>query len=102
MFNDKTMKNEKLKKAIKEEIKRVLFEEAPSIKGSANLKPLIDQLPGVDVTNFMSGYNMVKAGKTLNLNQTKAMANAMIGLIKSPDDQLLNKIITQLKNIEGQ
>lgn len=29
------------------------------------------------------------------------MGNAMIGLIKSDDDQLLNKIITQLKNIEG-
>ena len=44
---------------------------------------------------------MIKAGKPLNINQLKAMGNAMVGLIKSSDDQLLNKISSQLKNIEG-
>jgi hypothetical protein len=95
------MKNQQLKSLIKEEIKTILFEQEPVIKGAANLKPLIAQLPGVDITTFMSAYNMIKAGKGLNLNQTKAMANAMVGLIKSSDDQLLNKIVAQLKNVEG-
>jgi hypothetical protein len=95
------MENSKLKDLIKEEIKTILSEQEPAIKGAANLKPLIEKLPGVDVATFMMAYNMIKAGKSLNLNQTKAMANAMIGLIKSPDDQLLNKIVAQLKNIEG-
>lgn len=95
------MKNEVLKKLIKEEIKKILNEVEPAIQGSANLKPLIEKLPGVDITTFMTAYNLIKAGKSLNLNQQKAMGNAMIGLIKSDDDQLLNKIITQLKNIEG-
>ena len=95
------MKNQALKNLIKEEIKNLLSEQEPAIKGAANLKPLIDQLPGVDSTIFMSAYNMIKAGKALNMNQIKAMSNAMVGLIKSPDDQLLNKIVTQLKNIEG-
>jgi hypothetical protein len=95
------MKNSKLKDLIKEEILNILSENEPAIKGSANLKPLIDQLPGVDVNTFMMAYNMIKAGKPLNINQLKAMGNAMVELIKSSDDQLLNKISSQLKNIEG-
>lgn len=94
------MKNEQLKKLIKEEIKSILLEVEPAIKGTANLKPLIEKLPGVDANTFMVAYNLIKTGKPLNINQQKAMGNAMIGLIKSPDDQLLNKILTQLKNIE--
>ena len=39
------MKNSKLKDLIKEEILNILSENEPAIKGSANLKPLIDQLP---------------------------------------------------------
>ena len=95
------MKDSKLKDLIKEEIKSILLEVEPAIKGTANLKPLIEKLPGVDANTFMIAYNLIKTGKPLNLNQQKVMGNAMVGLIKSPDDQLLNKILAQLKNIEG-
>lgn len=95
------MKNPKLKNLIKEEIKNILLENEPTLKGVANLKPLISQLPGVDISDFMIAFNNIKTNKALNLNHTKAMANAMIGLIKSKDDQLLNKILAQLKNIES-
>ena len=90
-----------LKNIIKKEIKNILLENEPAIKGAANLKPLIDQLPEVDINDFMMAFNNIKANRALSLNHTKAMANAMIGLIKSNDDQLLNKIMTQLKNIES-
>ena len=95
------MKNEALKNIIKEEIKNILLENEPVIKGTANLKPLIDQLPGVDINDFMMAFNNIKTNRALNLNHTKAMAAAMVGLIKSNDDQLLNKIMTQLKSIES-
>ena len=38
------MKNPKLKNLIKEEIKNLLLEAEPAIKGTANLKPLIEFL----------------------------------------------------------
>jgi hypothetical protein len=95
----KKMKNEALKKLIKEEIKNIISET--ELKGAANLKPLIQQLPGVDINDFQMAYNAVKTGKNLSMQQVKAMSNAMIGLIRSNDDQLLTKIMTQLKNLES-
>jgi hypothetical protein len=95
--NKNKMKNKVLKQIIKEEIKNILLENEPALKGAVNLKPLISQLPGVEINDFMMAFNNIKANRALNLNHTKAMANAMVGLIKSNDDQLLNKIMTQLK-----
>lgn len=92
------MKNKALKNLIKEEILNILNEE---LEGTANLKPLIAQLPGVDVAQFTAAYNALKAGRKFSMDQTKAMANAMAGLIQSDDDQLLTKIVAQLKNIEN-
>jgi hypothetical protein len=100
-YNKNKMKNKALKQIIKEEIKNILLENEPALKGTANLKPLIAQLPGVDIAQFTAAYNALKAGRKFSMEQTKAMANAMAGLIQSDDDQLLVKIMTQLKNIEG-
>jgi hypothetical protein len=96
-FNKNKMENKILKNIIKEEIKNILLENEPTLKGAVNLKPLISQLPGVDINDFMMAFNNIKANRALNLNHTKAMAAAMVGLIKSNDDQLLNKIMAQLK-----
>jgi hypothetical protein len=95
--NKNKMENKILKNIIKEEIKNILLENEPTLKGAANLKPLISQLPGVEINDFMIAFNNIKANRALNLNHTKAMAAAMVGLIKSDDDQLLNKIMAQLK-----
>jgi hypothetical protein len=92
------MKNEQLKKLIKEEIKNILKEE--EIEGQATLTPLIKQL-GVDPAKFNMTFNLVKQNKPLNTIANKILADVMVALIKSNDDALLQKIFAQLKNIES-
>ena len=92
------MKNEQLKKLIKEEIKNILKEE--EIEGQATLTPLIKQL-GVDPAKFNMTFNLVKQNKTLNTAANKILADVMVALIKSNDDALLQKIFAQLKKIES-
>ena len=92
------MKNEALKKLIKEEIKNILKEE--EIEGQATLTPLIKQL-GVDPAKFNMTFNLVKQNKPLNMIANKILADVMVALIKSNDDALLQKVFAQLKNIES-
>jgi hypothetical protein len=92
------MKNEQLKKLIKEEIKNILKEE--EIEGQATLTPLIKQL-GVDPAKFNMTFNLVKQNKPLNMTANKILADVMVALIKSNDDALLQKVFAQLKNIES-
>ena len=92
------MKNEALKKLIKEEIKNILKEE--EIEGQATLTPLIKQL-GVDPAKFNMTFNLVKQNKPLNMMANKILADVMVALIKSNDDALLQKVFAQLKNIES-
>ena len=92
------MKNEQLKKLIKEEIKNILKEE--EIEGQATLTPLIKQL-GVDPAKFNMTFNLVKQNKPLNMIANKILADVMVALIKSNDDALLQKVFAQLKNIES-
>ena len=92
------MKNEQLKKLIKEEIKNILKEE--EIEGQATLTPLIKQL-GVDPVKFNMTFNLVKQNKPLNMIANKILADVMVALIKSNDDALLQKVFAQLKNIES-
>ena len=91
------MKNEVLKKIIKEEIKNILKEE---IEGQATLTPLIKQL-GVDPAKFNMTFNLVKQNKPLNMMANKILADVMVALIKSNDDALLQKVFAQLKKLES-
>jgi hypothetical protein len=92
------MKNEQLKRLIKEEIKNILKEE--EIEGQATLTPLMKQL-GVDPAKFNMTFNLVKQNKPLNTIANKILADVMVALIKSNDDALLQKVFAQLKNIES-
>ena len=92
------MKNEQLKKLIKEEIKNILKEE--EIEGQATLTPLIKQL-GVDPAKFNMTFNLVKQNKPLNMMANKILADVMVALIKSNDDALLQKVFAQLKKLES-
>ena len=92
------MKNEVLKKIIKEEIKNILKEE--EIEGQATLTPLIKQL-GVDPAKFNMTFNLVKQNKPLNMMANKILADVMVALIKSNDDALLQKVFAQLKKLES-
>ena len=92
------MKNEQLKKLIKEEIKNILKEE--EIEGQATLTPLIKQL-AVDPAKFNMTFNLVKQNKPLNMMANKILADVMVALIKSNDDALLQKVFAQLKKLES-
>jgi hypothetical protein len=94
---NKTMKNEQLKKLIKEEIKNLL-ESTPAIEGQAVLLPLMKQL-GIDGQKFTLAFNSIKQNKELNLQMKTILSDTMIALIKSNDDTLLQKIFIQLKKI---
>jgi len=94
---NKTMKNEQLKKLIKEEIKNIL-ELEPAIEGQASLLPLMKQL-GIDGTKFTLAFNLIKQNKELTLQNKTILSDTMIALIKSNDDALLQKIFIQLKKI---
>jgi hypothetical protein len=94
---NKTMKNEQLKKLIKEEIKNLL-ESTPAVEGQAALLPLMKQL-GIDGQKFTLAFNSIKQNKELNLQMKTILSDTMIALIKSNDDTLLQKIFIQLKKI---
>jgi inactivated superfamily I helicase len=91
------MKNEQLKKLIKEEIKNLL-ESTPAVEGQAALLPLMKQL-GIDGQKFTLAFNSIKQNKELSLQMKTILSDTMIALIKSNDDTLLQKIFTQLKKI---
>lgn len=91
-----------LKEQIREQIKNLLIESEPEIKGSINF-PLYKKL-GVEKfnpSNFQTTINLVKQGKVLNNAANKILADVFIAMIKTSDDTLLNTIFQNLKNIDS-
>jgi len=97
---NKTMKNEQLKKLIKEEIKNIL-ELEPAVKGQiASLTTLLKKL-NIDSQKFTLAFNVIKQNKPITLQTKNILSDTMIALIKSNDDTLLQNIFRQLKNMES-
>ena len=97
---NKKMKNEQLKKLIKEEIKNIL-ELDPAVKGPASILINLLKTLGIDGQKFTVAFNSIKQNKELNLQMKTILSDTMIALIKSNDDTLLQNIFRQLKNMES-
>ena len=54
-----------------------------------------------DSNKFSTTINLVKQGKSLNMAANKALADVMVAMIKTSDDNLLNQIFANLKQIEA-
>jgi hypothetical protein len=53
-----------------------------------------------DPAKFSTTINLVKQGKTLNIAANKTLADIMVAMIKTDDDNLLNQIFSNLKQIK--
>jgi hypothetical protein len=72
------------------------------VQGSFNTKIFQDlNIPDYNPSTFLNTINKVKAGNALNVNDNKILANTMVALIRTPDDALLNKIFSNLKQIQA-
>jgi hypothetical protein len=58
-------------------------------------------IPDFNPSTFTVAINKVKSGTTLNMNDNKILANTMVALIKTSDDALLNRIFSNLKQIQA-
>jgi len=54
-----------------------------------------------DSNKFSTTINLVKQGKSLNMAANKILADVMVAMIKTSDDNLLNQIFANLKQIEA-
>ena len=54
-----------------------------------------------DPTKFSATINLVKQNKNLNPAANKVLADVMIAMLKTSDDNLLNQIFSNLKSIEA-
>ena len=77
-------------------------EETPTVQGQ--IKPELFKKLGVadfDPAKFSTTINLVKQNKSLNTAANKILADVMIAMIKTSDDNLLNQIFQNLKQIEA-
>ena len=100
-INENKMKKSDLKKLIKEQILKEA-EAAPTIQGQ--IKTELFKKLGVadfDPSKFSTTINLVKQNKSLNTAANKVLADVMIAMLKTNDDNLLNQIFSNLKQIEA-
>lgn len=100
-IKERTMKKSEFKKLIKEQILEVTTED-PKLQGQIKID-LFKKLgvEGFDPSKFATTINLVKNNKTLNVAANKILADVMIAMIKTNDDNLLNQIFSNLKQIEA-
>jgi hypothetical protein len=76
--------------------------QSTKVQGSFNTKIFQDlNIPDFNPSTFATTIGKVKAGTALNVNDNKILANTMVALIRTPDDALLNKIFSNLKQIQA-
>jgi len=100
-INENKMKKSDLKKLIKEQILKEA-EAASTIQGQ--IKTELFKKLGVadfDPSKFSTTINLVKQNKSLNTAANKVLADVMIAMLKTNDDNLLNQIFQNLKQIEA-
>lgn len=109
-FATKLIKENKMKKSeLKQIIRETLLQEAEVAtpqtgKVQGQIKSELFKKLGVadfDPGKFSTTINLVKQNKPLNTAANKILADVMIAMIKTSDDNLLNQIFTNLKQIEA-
>jgi len=101
LMRENKMKKSDLKKLIRERILEEA-EVAPTLQGQ--IKTELFKKLGVadfDPAKFSTTINLVKQNKSLNTAANKVLADVMIAMIKTSDDNLLNQIFSNLKQIEA-
>jgi len=108
-FATKLVKENKMKKSeLKQIIRETLLQEAEVAtpqtgKVQGQIKSELFKKLGVadfDPGKFSTTINLVKQNKPLNTAANKILADVMVAMIKTSDDNLLNQIFTNLKQIE--
>jgi hypothetical protein len=110
-MTENKMKKSQLHQLIREEIQNILEEDkylnevassnTPKLQGSQlNLALFKELAPNINPQFLTNTINLVKQNKTLNNAANKTLAELMIAMIKTSDDNLLNKIFQNLKQME--
>jgi hypothetical protein len=110
-IKENKMKKSQLHQLIREEIQNILEEDkylnevassnTPKLQGSQlNLALFKELAPNINPQFLTNTINLVKQNKTLNNAANKTLAELMIAMIKTSDDNLLNKIFQNLKQME--
>ena len=99
------MENSQLKQIIREMLLQeveVAPQQNDKIQGQIKIE-LFKKLGVVDFdpTKFSATINLVKQNKHLNPAANKVLADVMIAMLKTSDDNLLNQIFSNLKSIEA-
>ena len=89
---------------MKKDISKPIINEEEQIKGDTSV--LISNLKKLNISDFdpskiSTTISLVKQNKSLNNAANKILADIMVAMIKTNDDSLLNKIFSNLKNIEA-
>ena len=97
------------KTQLKQIIREMLLQEAEvapqqNDKIQGQIKTELFKKLGVvdfDPTKFSATINLVKQNKNLNPAANKVLADVLIAMLKTSDDNLLNQIFSNLKSIEA-
>ena len=97
----KSMKEQKLREMIREEVSNILKEEEV-VNIPSNIKTLLGKLEGIgDETLLFNALKKAAKGevKDLQPKQKEMLANAFISLIKNDDAQLTQKLFQAFKKV---
>jgi len=97
----KSMKEQKLREMIREEVSNILKEEEV-VNIPSNIKTLLGKLEGIDDETLL--FNALKKAakgevKDLQPKQKEMLANAFISLVKNDDFQLTQKLFQAFKQV---
>jgi hypothetical protein len=93
------MKKSELEKLIREAIEANM--PAEKVQGIINLNLFKQLNPNINPSILSTAVTKVKNGTSLGMNDNKILAELMISLIRTSDDALLNKIFSNLKQIQS-
>ncbi len=104
LFKENKMKKSELKQIIRETLLQeaeVATPQTGTIQGQ--IKPELFKTLGVvdfDPAKFSTTINLVKQNKPLNTAANKVLADMMVAMIRTEDNNLLNQIFQNLKQIK--
>jgi hypothetical protein len=93
------MKKSELEKLIREAIEANM--PAEKVQGTINLNLFKQLNPNINPSSLSTAVTKVKNGTSLGMNDNKILAELMVSLIRTSDDALLNKIFSNLKQIQS-
>jgi hypothetical protein len=93
------MKKSELEKLIREAIEANM--PAEKVQGTINLNLFKQLNPNINPSALSTAVTKVKNGTSLGMNDNKILAELMASLIRTSDDALLNKIFSNLKQIQS-